>query len=347
MPQSLFERFSLELEDGNRPVLKSHACRKSGPLTQICAHATVKNLLVTYTSIHDIEVSIAGETFRGETTDQNCVSVTFRPNLRITLKDGTMLLPRKAGESALSRVTYFNLQNEDFITLKFLRTTADRRLFIQALGQVNLLLQIAAENADTDQTLSAAAYERALDTMAAAQSMSVEDAGAFVGFLNASHQRSDAKAFAEAVRNFRELDQSGAGALELAHLLRDLRGDKKLIEAIITESSGRLIQSKPRGASLRLLATLEYVIENDMTLPQPAKLLWQTYLIASAERAVGVLRRVFLKARAMNADRDTLEMIYKTWRGFAESDRRSGITALPEGRLAIKETLDDSNGNAG
>ncbi|AFM14697.1 hypothetical protein [Turneriella parva] len=357
MPHSLFERFSLELEDGERPVLKSHACRKSGPLPQICAHAPVNNLQILYTGIQDIEVGLAGETFRGEATGQNCVSVTFRPNLRITLKDGTLLLPQKAGEAALSRVTYFNLHKEDLTTLRFLRTTADRRLFIEAVGQPDLLLQIAAENADSDPNLSAAAYACAINTIAAAQNMSAKDAIAFVSFIKACHHRSDTQAFARALENFRRLDQTGVGALELAFLLRDQRADKKLIEAIITESSARLLQRKPRDASLRLLATLEFIIENDMPTPQPSKLLWQTYLAASAERAVSVLRRVFLKARELNADRDTLEMIYKTWRGFAESDRRSGIKRLPTVRqlpgnsnaadLPVKEALDERGGDAG
>jgi hypothetical protein len=111
----------------------------------------------------------------------------------------------------------------------------------------------------------------------------------------------------------------------LATQLSELKRGTDQIQSVLEEGAASPDDPHNRARrSSHLYAMLEFVTRHKLPSPQPAKLLWQTYLAASAERAVGLLRKVFLKAKAMKADQETLEMIYKTWRGFAESDRRSG-----------------------
>lgn len=347
MPQSLFETFSLEFAAGLKPELKSHACRKSGELLQTVAHRHEKNLAITYRSIHEIEVAYARDEFRGEPLAPDSYGVTFRPNITVALKDGTVLLPTKPGEAALTRVTYHNLIKGDFQRLTFLRNREERLLFVQGFQQADLLLRIATENLDADATLSAAAYGQAIHILEREQRISADAAYAFTDHLAATIDRQGHSSGRQLAADFRRLDLNGEAALVLATELSVQKHARDQIESVLEEGARRLIAHKPRQYSLHLYAMLDFVTRQKLAAPQSAKLLWQTYLAAAAERAVDVLRKVFLAAKAMKADQETLEMIYKTWRGFAESDRRSGITVLPEGRLAIKEALDDSSGDAG
>jgi hypothetical protein len=347
MPYSLFETFSLEFGAGLGPQLKSHACKKSGHPPLITAHRSEKNLRVTYRAIAEIEVAFGREDFRGEPLAADTFGVTFRPDICVALRDGTTLLPQNPSDKALTRVTYHNLSKGDFLCLAFLRHKEDRLLFIQSFTQADLLLRIATENLDADALLSAAAYERAMRSLENEQRISAEAAYAFADHIAATNNRHDDFSGGQATSDFRRLDLSGEAALVLATQLSELKRGTDQIQSVLEEGLLRLMTRKPRQASSHLYAMLDFVTRHKLPSPQPAKLLWQTYLAASAERAVGLLRKVFLKAKAMKADQETLEMIYKTWRGFAESDRRSGIGALPKSNLTIQQTLDERGGDAG
>jgi len=347
MPHSLFETFSLELGAGPVPQLKSHACKKSGHPPLITAHGSQKNLRVTYREITEIEVAFGREDFRGEPLAAGTFGVTFRPDVCVALRDGTALLPKNPSDKALTRVTYHNLSKGDFLSLAFLRHKEDRLLFIQRFANPDLLLRIATENLDADAALSAAAYERAIHTLEKEQRISAEAAYAFTDYLVATDNRHGDISGQQVTSDFRRLDLSGEAALVLASQLYELKRGADQIQSVLEEGLLRLTTRKPRQASLHLYAMLDYVTRQKLLSPQPAKLLWQAYLAASAERAVELLRKIFLAAKAMKADQETLEMIYKTWRGFAESDRRSGIKALPESNLAIQQTLDERSGDAG
>jgi len=357
MPHSLFEDFSLEFDATGEAQLKSHARKKSGELPQICAHGPHPHLQIRYRQIREVEVGTAGEEFRGEKVNRGSYAVSFRPNLSIATKDGALLLPQVPGKEALSRVTYYHLAAVDFFELRFLRNEADRLLFVQGIDRADLLLRIVAENHDDFPKVTETAFERAVYLLDQANRIAATEAEAFAALCKARLKAAGTREFKKVCETFRALDKTGEAALELASLVQQHAPDKTLLAALLSESIQRLTQYKPRDASLRLLATLEFMTEYQINAMPPSKLLWQTYLAASAERAVGVLRRVFLMARQLDADRDTLEMIYKTWRGFVNSDRqratktltgRRQLTGDTSGReLSGEETLDESGGNAG
>ncbi len=349
MPRSLFENFSLEYDAQYAPVLKSAVCKKSGELPAICAHRPEKNITVTYHDILHIETSSGNTEFRGEQLAVDSYAVTFRPDVRVALRDGTLLLPQPPEDKALTRVTYYNLSRKDFLSLAFLRSKADRLLFIGELRQTEILLRIASHNTEADGALAAAAYERAVSLLEKAQGIDADSAEAFCGFLSTHLHSPDHTESAALISDFRRVDRTGEAALMLAALLHERRRAKALVTAIIEESIARLVARKPRGYSAHLCAILDFVVEEKLSAPPPAQLLWQAYLAASAERAVGALRKIFLRAKSLKADEETLEMIYKTWRGFVGSDtqveHRRGRLKQPAS--AIKKISDQGSGNAG
>ena len=321
MAQALFETFSLEFDSDLRPQLKSHACRKTGELPELCAHRHEKNLHIAYRSIRQVEVVFGVEEFRGESLEPNSFAVSFRPDVYITTIRGDLLLPKDDNELALSRVTYWNVNEADVFHLAFLRHKEDTQLFISGCKEPSLLMRIATQNAADDSDMSSTAYGRALQILDAHPLHDAEANDHFISYIAAEIQRGNQSGADQAILDFRRVDRTGAAALSLAALLHEHGRGAAVITPILEEAVPRLIKRKPRHYSMRLGAILDFVMAEKYKAPSPGQLLWQTYLAASAERATGLLRKLFAQAKKLKADRETLEMIYKTWRGFAHSEQ--------------------------
>lgn len=317
MPASRFEHFSLEYGDTSLPELKSAAANRKGPLQEIRAHEPAGAIAVEYRDLQDIEYC-QGEEFYGEKLSDAQYGVSFRANVCVRASAGSLLLPKIASDNALTRVTYWHLSENDFFSLGFLRNLADQQLFIAGLSDAALLLRLSRLN--TVHILCAAAYSRAIALITANASLTAEEAEEFCALM-AGHWRSGNLSLAQRVTgDFRYADHSGEAGLILACLLREHGRAAREITVVLEESVARLIRVKPKHYSHRLSEILDFVLAEKFTAPSSAHLLWQTYLAAAAERALALLRRTFVRAKMLKADRDTLEMIYKTWRGFVNSE---------------------------
>ncbi len=328
-----FEHFSLEYDRGFHAALKSTARRLTGNIDEIRAHATSRHLTVVYREIREIQIASGEQNFREHPLQKNLHAVSFRPNLKVTDRNGALLLPKHLPEAALSRVTYWNLSNADFFTLAFLRSKADKQLFIGGCKQADFLFEVAAKNLAADAELSSATYERALEILEKQHAHDEKAIPQFLAYINREIQKGNAAAAENTITDFRRVDRTGEAGISLALLLRDLGRDHVLITAILEEAVARLLKRKPRYYSVRLCAILEFVMAEKLATPAPVQLLWQAYLAAAAEREVALLRKIFLQAKFLKADRETLEMIYKTWRGFARSEpvaEKQKMIAVPK-----------------
>lgn len=344
MPAVRYEHFSLEYDREFRAELKSSAAQLSGTIKEIHAHKPTRQLTVEYRGIRSIEVAGGGEEFRGKLLSKNSYGVSFRPDVRIMNGNGDLLLPKDAQDTALTRVTYWQLGEADLLSLAFMRNRSDRHLFITGCKQADLLLKIAVANSAADTHLSAAAYERALEILEKHPPHDAETTGQFIARIATEIQRGNRLVAEQAILDFRRVDRTGEAALSLAALLHELGCDREQLSAILDEAVPRLIKRKPRQFSLRLGAILDFVMAEKLATPSPVQLLWQAYLAASAEREVVLLRKIFLQAKVLKADRETLEMIYKTWRGFQRSEPVSGKQkkiAAPKWLSAPRSALED------
>lgn len=337
MPAVRYEHFSLEYDPDFKAILKSTAAQFSGSIRDILAHKPTRQLSVEYRQIRNVEVA-SGEEFRGRQLVKNSYGVSFRPDVRIISSNGDLLLPKDPQDKALTRVTYWQLGEADLLSLAFMRNRADRQLFLQGCKQADLLLRIAIANAATDTQLLSAAYERALEILEKHPPHDAETTGQFIAFIATETQRGNRAVADRAILDFRRVDRTGEAALSLAALLHELGRDPGQLSSILDEAVPRLIKRKPRQFSLRLGAILDFVMAEKLATPSPVQLLWQAYLAASAEREVILLRKIFLQAKVLNADRETLEMIYKTWRGFARSE-----TAPKQKKISAPKWLNAPN----
>ena len=130
MPTARYEHFSLEYDPEFQAVLKSTAAQYSGAIKDIRAHKPTRQLSVEYREIRGIEVTGGGEEFRGRQLDKNSYGVSFRPDVRILGSNGDLLLPKNPQDTALTRVTYWQLSQADLLSLAFMRNKADRQLSV-------------------------------------------------------------------------------------------------------------------------------------------------------------------------------------------------------------------------
>jgi|GEM_PF-2680813 len=344
MPACRFEHFTLEFDADANAVLKSTAAQFAGEIKDIRAHRQTRQLTVEYRGIRGIEVAMGGDEFRGKQLHQKTYGVSFRPDVRILNSNGDLLLPKDPHGTALTRVTYWHIDEADLLSLAFMRNKADRQLFIQGCKDPELLLCMATANATGDNHLSSAAYERALELQEKHPAHDAETKARFIEYIAAETQKGNRALAERAIADYRRVDRTGEAALSLATLMHELGRDRAQISSVLDEAVPRLIKRKPRKFSLRLGAILDFVMAEKLATPSPVQLLWQAYLAASAEREVTLLRKIFLQAKVLKADRETLEMIYKTWRGFQRSDpgneRQKKITA-PKWLSAPNAALED------
>lgn len=354
MPAARFEHFTLEFDADTNAILKSAAAQFSGEIKDIRAHKPTRQLTVEYREIRGIEVVPGGDEFRGKKLAKKHYGVSFRPDVRILNSNGDLLLPKEEKDAALTRVTYWNLSEADVLSLAFMRNKADRQLFIQGCKQAELLLRMAIANAANDSTLSSAAYERALEILEKHPVYDADTTAQFIAFIAAETQKGNRALAERSLADYRRVDRTGEAALSLAELMHELGREAAQISMVLDEAVPRLIRRKPRQFSLRLGAILDFVMAEKLAIPSPVQLLWQAYLAASAEREVTLLRKIFLQAKVLKADRETLEMIYKTWRGFGRSDsgaKEKNRVAAPKWleapRSAMEKISNERGGDAG
>lgn len=344
MPAVRYEHFSLEFDPEFVPKLSSAAAQFSGTLKEIRAHKPTRQLSIKYREIRSVEIAAGDEEFRGKQLRKNLFGVSFRPDVRILGNNGDLLLPKKPQDMALTRVTYWQLSEADLLSLAFMRNKEDRLLFIRGCKQTDLLLRIAIANGAKDGQLCSAAYERALEILEKHPLHDAETTRQFIAYIAAETEKGNRAVAEQAVLDFRRVDRTGEGALSLAALLHELGRDQKQLSSVLDEAIPRLIQRKPRQFSLRLGAILDFVMAEKLVTPSPVQLLWQAYLAASAEREVVLLRKIFLQAKVLKADRETLGMIYKTWRGFARLEpapEKQKEVAAPKWLTAPRSALED------
>ena len=299
LPFCEYEEFIFEKDHVRREPQRLY-----GNLKKIRAHTAGTETAILYSEILELEI------LSEKKIDKPVFAVSF--NVRFQLRRPDYSKENKS----LTRVSYWNFSEKDFYELNFLRHTADKILFVNACSEPHALLGIASAHLGADKVIADRAYERALQFM---RENAADDPllAAFRGYLVSLPQSFSDARFMQAMNAYRAVDRFGMGSAELALFCDKIDESQEIVREILAEGIKRLLLNKPRGYSMTLAKILDFAWSRGMASPSPEQLLWQTYLAAAAERELDVLRRVWLRARKMKADTETLQLIYNTWRGFA------------------------------
>ncbi|MBS0619221.1 MAG: hypothetical protein JSR44_13615 [Spirochaetes bacterium] len=317
LPTVAADELALELNSALKTEVRFEPKKHSGCLAEIIPHQKNQNLTIDYLALHDIQIADAGKFFGSELAHE-CYGLTYAVQVEAKTRDGTILFAQNENKSNLLRITFWNLTATELLTLAFLRNDGDREKFLIACHDATVLMQIAATLEERNGRLANLAYNRAL-TLARAEHANEEILSAMLRYIEASLKRALVQPAKKAVKDYRALDVNGTGVLDLAHLVIEHKAIRSMLKDILGEGAERLLRMRPRFHSLGLCGILEIVIHEKFTEPAPADLLWQTYLAASAERAVPVLRELYQQALSIGADQETLEIIKKTWLGYKNS----------------------------
>jgi len=317
LPTVVADEFVLELNAALKAEIRSEPKKSSGNLAQIIPHQKSRQLTIDYLSLHDIQIATDGE-FCGSELVCGCYGIAYAAQVEIKTHDGTTLFAQGEKKSTLTRITYWNLTATELLNLTFLRNDGDRETFLIVFNDATYLMQIAAALEESNGRLANLAYNRAL-TLARGERANEEILAAILRYIEASLKRTLIQPAKKAVNDYRTLDRDGTGVLDLAHLAIEHKAIHSALKDILVEGAERLLRIRPRFHSLGLCGILDIVIQEKFSEPVPADLLWQTYLAASAERAVPVLRGLYQQAQAIGADQETLTIIKKTWLGYKNS----------------------------
>lgn len=314
LPFCEYEEFVFEKDHVRREPQRLY-----GNLKKIRAHTAATGIAVTYSEIIDLEI------LSEKKIDKPVFAVSFNVRFQLRRPDSQKIAGYSEENNSLTRVCYWNFSEKDFYELNFLRHTTDKVFFVNACDEPHALLGIASAHQGTDKVIADHAYERALQFM---RENAADDQllAAFRGYLSSLPQSFSDISFSDAIHAYRGVDRSGTGSAQLALFCDKIQQSREIVTEILAEGIKRLLLNKPRGYSMTLAKILDFAWTRGMASPSPEQLLWQTYLAAAAERELDVLRRVWLRARKMKADTETLQLIYNTWRGFA-SPRKA---LLPE-----------------
>jgi hypothetical protein len=309
LPFGEFEEFDLV-----KDAVVAEPKRLYGKLKTIRAHTFSEKLSVEYLEMLDVEILSQKDEKSGEIR----FAVSFRVHFRLLSRDGKILAP--PGSEALTRVSYWNFGRQDFHMLNFLRSAADKMLFIAACTSAPHLFGMAKEYRGSEVAVEKTAYVRAIRL----QEEMGTDAEAMAGFreyISLLLKGGAEFQVVDALTLYRRLDNRGEFGCGLARLLHSQGQKVAFVEEVLSEAVARLLKNKPREYSVQLGDILEFVCAENFSKPSAEQLLWQAYLAASGERELPVLKRIWTRAVKMKADRETLRLIYNTWRGFARPPR--------------------------
>ncbi|MBV6492325.1 MAG: hypothetical protein LDLANPLL_00318 [Turneriella sp.] len=302
-----------EYEDFSQDAfgIKKTLCRFYGKLRDIRAHSKPNGIAVEYVRMHNIEV------FRENLSGDIRFAVSFDVDYLVFQKG---VKKPKALQNGTTQVRYWNFPEQQFYRLYFLRSIEDKKLFIANFNQPDLLLQIAANFLPSEPRLEEAAFLRAKKILTTNGILE----GAYLAFINYIQRqlKKGTQGTAQTIAVFCNLDYNGIYTPHLLILLQKKNYSKEQIKKAFNVAFAKLIRKKSKGHSTSLFILLDIRLKNIWILSSIEKLLWQTYLAAASERNVDILRRVWLRARKLNADKETLHLIYSTWRGFAEPQRQ-------------------------
>ncbi len=309
LPFGDFEEF-----DFARGAVSAEVKRLYGKLKTIRAHASPEKISVEYLEMQDLEILSQKDNKSAELR----FAVSFRAHFRLLSREGKVLAP--PGSEAVTRISYWNFGRQDFYTLDFLRSATDKMLFIRACTSAAHLFAMATAHHAKEAPIEKAAYARAMRLLEELGA----DASAMEGFrdyISALLKNGAESGTADAIAFYRRIDSRGEFGAPLARLLHEQRQPTPFIAEILSEAVARLLKNKPRQYSVQLADILEFVCAENFSKPSAEQLLWQAYLAASGERELPVLKRIWARAVKMKADRETLRLIYNTWRGFARPPR--------------------------
>jgi hypothetical protein len=315
-PSSEFEYFSITQDLNSREFLHIEAVRLNGNLSRIRAHQPSRHFSIKYSEIRDIEFSSKTDDFRGKPVAEEHYAVSFRPKIVVTSRAGNTLLPKSASDAAFTRITYWNLHQSELLKLAFLRSPGEKMRLIEGCNEPEWLFSIATANLRTDASIANRAYRKAVKTLENSDASNSEALLRLSRYIHAELKYGIKARFVTAVAHYRKFDYRGEAALELAVLLHDNGKPDSDITPILEEAVGRLLRYKPHYYSVRLSNILHFVIHANLRTPPPEQLLWNAFLAASTERTVWVLRELWMRAVELEADAETLQIIYKTWKGF-------------------------------
>lgn len=304
-----FEFHAVEKESGYATAQKK---RLYGDFRIIRAHAKIPELTVVYREIGGIEILCEKNPKNPAKATENRFAVSFEVSFEVRDRNGNPLAVRGGGER--TRVSYWNFGAEDFYRLNFLRHAADKLLFVAACEIPATLFAISARHLDEPQ-VTHAAYQRAqllLDNTA----IDAEAMAAWRDYISALFRAGKKTEIQKAIVDYRRNDREGAWGDGLARLIHSLAQPPALVEEVVKETVARLTRYKPKHYSLALEKILDFMTTENLLFLKPDALLWQAYLAASAERELAVLRRLYVRAMRMKADKETLQLIHHTWRGF-------------------------------
>lgn len=315
LPLGEFEEFNLA-----DAVVVAEPRRVYGKLKDICAHRRPQNLKVVYTEISDLEI------LSDDNKSGLRFAVSFRARFELYDRDAKRLAPPAGADADYTRIRYWNFNEKEFHALKFLRAAPDKLLFIAACEDANKLIVIACEHMGKDAALARLAYDRALQLLG--DGIADEATLALLrNYIAGLLKRGVEPDLSQALAAYRRLDQYGSGGPGLAAVLHHHHRSAGFIAEILQEALARLGIAKQKHYSVHMADILDFVCAEKFATPAREQLLWQTYLAASAERELPVLKRVWSHAVKMKADRETLQLIYNTWKGFAQPPRK-----LPRGK---------------
>ncbi|MBN8220711.1 MAG: hypothetical protein J0L53_07285 [Spirochaetes bacterium] len=307
-----FEDFEFHTHSKNDSFPVPQKKRLYGDFRIIRAHEKTPELTVLYREITSIEVLCENSAKSSVEKPEKRFAVSFEAGFELLGRDGKTIVPR--GGADRTRISYWNFGADDFYALNFLRHNADKLLFIAGCELPATLLRIAAKQI-RDEAIASAAYRRA-QALLSGTSIQGEAMAAWREYLAALFRAGKKTEMQKAIADYRRSDREGAEGNGLAGLLHEFSEPSALVEEVVKETVARLTRYKPKHYSLALEKILDFMTAENLVFLKPDALLWQAYLAASAERELAVLRRLYVRALRMNADKETLQLIHNTWRGF-------------------------------
>lgn len=307
-----FEDFEFNPKGSSDSFISLQKKRLYGEFRLIRAHEKISELTVLYRDITGIEVLCENGAKSPAQRVEQRFAVSFEAGFELRDRDGKIVVPH--GGADRTRISYWNFGADDFYALNFLRHSADKLLFIAGCELPATLLRVAAKHTN-DLAIASAAYQRAQAVLSGAAPQS-EAMAAWRDYIRALFHAAKKPEMQKAIADYRRADSEGAEGDGLARLLHGFAEPAALVEEVVKETVARLTRFKPKHYSLALEKILDFMTTENLLFLKPDALLWQAYLAASAERELAVLRRIYIRAMRMNADKETLQLIHNTWRGF-------------------------------